>query len=61
MCAVLSCSTVLAQQADPLPSSIEGPTKSAIIQFVDDMIKEGGPKYVRPEARIATKDNPCEY
>ena len=61
VCVVLSCSPVLAQQIDPLPSSVEGPTKSAIIQFVDDVTKEGGPKYVRPEAHIATKDSPCEY
>ena len=54
--AVLSCSTVLAQQSDPLPSWVEGPAKSAIIQFVDDVTKEGGPKYVRTEERIATFD-----
>ena len=53
---VLTCSAALAQQPDPLPSWAEGPTRSAIIQFVQDVTNEGGPKYVRPEARIATFD-----
>ena len=46
-----------AQTLDPLPSWSDGPTKSAIIQFVDDVTNEGGPKYVHPEERIATFDN----
>ncbi|GJQ60707.1 MAG: haloacid dehalogenase [Candidatus Scalindua sp.] len=40
-----------------LPSWAEGTTKSAIIQFVQDVTKQGGPDYVRPEDRIATFDN----
>jgi len=50
-------SPVHANQSDPLPSWAEGPTKSAIIQFVQDVTKQGGSDYVRPEERIATFDN----
>ncbi len=46
-----------AQQADPLPSWNDRPTKAAIIQFVQDVTKESGPKFVPPEQRIATFDN----
>ena len=53
----LAFSPVHANQSDPLPSWAEGPTKSAIIQFVQDVTKQGGPDYVRPEERIATFDN----
>ena len=35
----------------------EGPTKSAIVDFVGRVTTEGGPDYVAPEARIATFDN----
>jgi len=52
----LTCCVALAQHPDSLPSWNDGPTKSAIVQFVQDVTKEGGPKYVRPEARIATFD-----
>jgi phosphoserine phosphatase len=53
--AVCICSA--ASAADPLPSWNEGPAKSAIIKFVRDVIKQGGPHYVRPAERIATFDN----
>ncbi len=46
-----------AQQADQLPSWNDGPTKAAIIQFVQDVTTGGGPKFVPPEQRIATFDN----
>ena len=46
-----------AQQADQLPSWNDGPTKAAIIQFVQDVTNSGGPKFVPPEQRIATFDN----
>jgi phosphoserine phosphatase len=39
-----------------LPSWKDGPTKSAIIQFVNEVIQEGGLNYVQPEKRIATFD-----
>jgi phosphoglycolate phosphatase-like HAD superfamily hydrolase len=42
---------------DPLPSWNAGATKSAIVDFVGRVTKEGGPDYVPPEARIATFDN----
>ena len=51
---LVSCA---AKVDDPLPSWTDGPTKSAIIQFVRDVTKQGGPDYVRPEERIAAFDN----
>jgi len=42
---------------DPLPSWNEGKTKQAILQFVADVTNKDGPKFVRPEERIATFDN----
>jgi phosphoserine phosphatase len=41
---------------DPLPSWNSGVTKSAIIQFVDDVTTKGSANYVMPEERIATFD-----
>ena len=46
-----------AKTDDPLPSWNEGATKSAIIKFVQDVTKQGGADYVRPEDRIAAFDN----
>jgi phosphoserine phosphatase len=48
---------VLRAQADPLPSWNEGPTKSAIVSFVDRVTKEGSPDFVKPPERIAVFDN----
>jgi len=45
-----------AKALDPLLSWNDGPTKSAIVQFVQDVTQQGEPKYVPPEARIATFD-----
>jgi phosphoserine phosphatase len=45
------------KNADPLPSWTDGPTKTAIIEFVQAVTKQGGADYVRPEERIATFDN----
>ena len=42
---------------DPLPSWNEGPTKKAIIDFVGQVTKEGGPNFVPVGDRIATFDN----
>jgi phosphoserine phosphatase len=42
---------------DPLPGWKDGLTKSAIIQFVDDVTTNGSSNYVKPEERIATFDN----
>ena len=40
-----------------LPSWNDGPTKTAIIQFVTEVTMEGGENYVEPKERIATFDN----
>jgi len=53
----LASSVSSTRQADPLGSWNDGPTKAAILQFVQDVTKEGGPKFVPPEQRIATFDN----
>lgn len=42
---------------DPLPSWNETATKKSIIDFVAAVTKEGGPKFVPVEERIATFDN----
>lgn len=41
---------------DPLPSWNDGDTKQAIIEFVQEVTKEGGKNYVPPSDRIATFD-----
>jgi phosphoserine phosphatase len=40
-----------------LTSWTDGPTKSAIVDFVGRVTAEGGPDFVAPEARIAVFDN----
>ncbi|TQF12091.1 haloacid dehalogenase-like hydrolase [Myxococcus llanfairpwllgwyngyllgogerychwyrndrobwllllantysiliogogogochensis] len=47
----------LSGQGDPLPSWNEGPTKAALLDFVERVTREGGPDFVPAEARIATFDN----
>lgn len=42
---------------DPLPSWNDGPTKQAIVAFVEAVSEEGGPDFVPPAERIATFDN----
>jgi phosphoglycolate phosphatase-like HAD superfamily hydrolase len=42
---------------DPLASWNEGPTKEAIVQFVEAVTTEGGPDFVAPAERIAVFDN----
>ncbi len=54
---VVISSTIAMGRDDPLPSWAQGPTKSAIIRFVQDVTEQGGPDYVRPQERIATFDN----
>jgi phosphoglycolate phosphatase-like HAD superfamily hydrolase len=44
-------------QTDPLPSWNEGPTKQAIVTFVQAVTDRANPQYVAPEARIAAFDN----
>lgn len=43
--------------AEPLPSWKDGPTKNAIIDFVERVTTKGTPDYVLPADRIATFDN----
>lgn len=42
---------------DPLPSWNKGPSKAAIITFVERVTTEGGKDFVKPAERIATFDN----
>jgi phosphoglycolate phosphatase-like HAD superfamily hydrolase len=44
-------------QPDPLPSWNNGKAKSAIVDFVAKVTKEGSPDFVPPEKRITTFDN----
>jgi phosphoserine phosphatase len=44
-------------QSDPLPSWNDGPTKQAILEFVQKTTDKSGPDYVPPAERIATFDN----
>lgn len=46
-----------AHASDPLPSWNEGPTKSAIVDFVQRVTAEGSADFVPFEERIATFDN----
>ena len=43
-------------QMDPLPSWNDGPAKKAILEFVQATTDQSNPKFVPPEARIATFD-----
>ena len=52
-----SCTQTQNKTADPLPSWNEGKTKQSIIDFVNDVTKEGSANFVKPEDRIATFDN----
>src|SRR5262245_35877894 len=42
---------------DSLPYWISVAAKKALLTFVADVIKQGGPKYVEPDKRIVTFDN----
>lgn len=44
-------------QSDLLPSWNEGPSKQAILDFVDRVTREGGPEFVPVADRIAVFDN----
>lgn len=43
--------------AGPLPSWTDGPTRTAIIAFVEDVTTTGSPNFVPPAERIAVFDN----
>jgi hypothetical protein len=65
MMGLLVTPSASAVAADPLPSWNEGPTKQAIIGFVERVTKEGSPDFVPVAERIATFDNDgtlwCEW
>jgi phosphoglycolate phosphatase-like HAD superfamily hydrolase len=46
-----------AAQTDSLPSWNDGPTKQAIVEFVQKVTDESSPDFVPPAERIATFDN----
>jgi phosphoserine phosphatase len=46
-----------AAAADPLASWNDGPSKAAIVAFVEKVTKEGAPDFVPPAERIAVFDN----
>ncbi|WP_439544063.1 HAD family hydrolase [Hyphomicrobium sp.] len=46
-----------AAQADPLPSWNDAAPKTAIVEFVGRVTKDGGPDFVPPAERIAVFDN----
>ena len=53
---ILLAPVTVAAQTDPLPSWNEGAAKTAIIEFVKATTDTASPKFVPPEARIATFD-----
>src|SRR3989440_7929082 len=54
---LLGSGASLPGQADPLPSWNDTAPKKAIVDFVEDVTKEGSPNFVPPNERIATFDN----
>ena len=61
MAVLLACATAVAQTpsvapSDPLPSWNAGAAKKAIVDFVQATTDKASPKFVPPEARIATFD-----
>ncbi|WP_145086514.1 HAD family hydrolase [Anatilimnocola aggregata] len=62
---VATAASTPAHAADPLPSWNDGPTKQAIVAFVEKVTKEGLPGFVPVAERIATFDNDgtlwCEH
>src|SRR4051812_40633992 len=57
MAALLLLLPPFVMAADPLPSWHQGPTKRAIVDFVADVTRDGGPGFVPVADRIATFDN----
>jgi hypothetical protein len=58
LAALLLAFTQAHAQIDPLPSWNDGPTKKAIVEFVQVTTDKASPTFVAPEARIATFDQP---
>src|SRR5438876_119181 len=55
--AIVIAGLTTAYAQDPLPSWNDGPTKQAIVAFVEKVTKDGSPDFVPTEQRIATFDN----
>ena len=56
----LIASPLRAQQADPLPSWNDGPTKQAILDFVRATTNPGSPDFVAPTGSLpSTKTGRC--
>jgi phosphoglycolate phosphatase-like HAD superfamily hydrolase len=55
--ATLMAAITAAAQNDPLPSWNDGPTKQAIVEFVQKVTEKSSPQFVPPAERIATFDN----
>src|SRR5437773_11705308 len=56
LCALLFAGPDAHAQTDPLPSWNDGPAKKAIVEFVQITTDKASPKFVAPEARVATFD-----
>ncbi len=54
---ILMALTFAGWAKDPLPSWNDGPHKQAIVKFVEEVTKKGGPGFIPPDERIATFDN----
>ena len=46
-----------AAEQDALPSWNEGPSKQAIVKFVEEVTRQGSPRFIAPIERIAVFDN----
>jgi len=55
--AIVIAGLTTAYAQDPLSSWNDGPTKQAIVAFVEKVTKDGSPDFVPTEQRIATFDN----
>src|SRR5437867_9154557 len=55
--AIVIAGLTTAYAQDPLSSWNDGPTKQAIVAFVEKVTKDGSPNFVPPEERVATFDN----
>ena len=56
LCVVLIALVTVSAQTEPLPSWNDGPARKAIVEFVRATTDQASPKFVPPEARIATFD-----
>jgi len=54
---LIACLPASTRAADGLPSWNDGSAKSAIVDFVQRVTKEGGPDFVKPAERVAVFDN----